>query len=141
MSDDHVNDSDQPEEITSSATEGSSPPEQSGADPVPFGRTPGWGRRELFKALASVPIFGALAYGVYRRKSAADEKRRKIFEELGVSGDAPAVIPEAISSPPSERLRLGVVGYGGRGTAQSARSGARHLHGTARPEPRAHGDV
>ena len=83
----------------------------------PFGRTPGWGRRELFKALASVPIFGALAYGVYRRKSAADEKRRKIFEELGVSGDAPAMIPEAISSPPSERLRLGVVGYGGRGQA------------------------
>ncbi len=115
--DDHVHDPAQSEDTTSSATEGSSPPEQAGADPVPFGRTPGWGRRELFKALASVPIFGALAYGVYRRKSAADEKRRKIFEELGVTGDAPAVIPEAISSPPSERLRLGVVGYGGRGQA------------------------
>ncbi len=145
MSDDHVHDSDQPEEPMSSATEGSSPPEQSGAEPVPFGRTPGWGRRELFKALASVPIFGALAYGVYRRKSAADEKRRKIFEELGVSGDAPAVIPEAISSPPSERLRLGVVGYGGRGQADIRGAGFAPTEWTdrqaaaARRNPRAQG--
>ncbi len=145
MSDDHVHDSDQPEEATSSATEGSSPAEPGGADPIPFGRTPGWGRRELFKALASVPIFGALAYGVYRRRSAADEKRRKIFEELGVTGDAPAVIPEAISSPPSERLRLGVVGYGGRGQADIRGAGFAPTEWTdrqalaARRNPRAQG--
>ena len=66
-----------------------------------LGRTPGWGRRELFRALASVPVFGALAYGVWSKRSTAEERRRKIFEELGVTGDAPAVIPQAISNPPS----------------------------------------
>jgi len=102
MSDDHINEPD--------ATEGP-------ADDDMLGRSPGWGRRELFKALASVPVLGALAYGVYRRTSTADAKRRKILDELGVTGDAPAVIPEAISNPPSDRLRLGVIGYGGRGQA------------------------
>ena len=82
-----------------------------------LGRTPGWGRRELFRSLASVPVFGALAYGVWSKRSTAEERRRKIFEELGVTGDAPAVIPQAISNPPSGKLRLGVVGYGGRGQA------------------------
>ena len=42
------------------------------------GREHGWGRRELFKAMASVPVLGTLAYGVYRKTSSADEKRRKI---------------------------------------------------------------
>ena len=100
-----------PEEGTREAT-GARPD-----DDVPHGRSPEWGRRELFKAMASVPVLGTLAYGVYRKSSTASEKRRKIFEELGVTGDAPAVIPNAVSSPPGERLRLGVIGYGGRGQA------------------------
>jgi len=112
MSEDHTHEMKSPEEFPEENTsiESSSSDDQ-------LGRRPGWGRRELFRALASVPVFGALAYGVWRKTSSGDEKRRKIFEELGVTGDAPAVIPEAISNPPSEKLRLGVVGYGGRGQA------------------------
>ena len=112
MSEDQTDEMKSPEEFPEENTsiESSSSDDQ-------LGRRPGWGRRELFRALASVPVFGALAYGVWRKTSSGDEKRRKIFEELGVTGDAPAVIPEAISNPPSEKLRLGVVGYGGRGQA------------------------
>ena len=108
MSEDQTDEMKSPEEFPEENTsiESSSSDDQ-------LGRRPGWGRRELFRALASVPVFGALAYGVWRKTSTGDEKRRKIFEELGVTGDAPAVIPEAISNPPSEKLRLGVVGYGG----------------------------
>ncbi len=138
MNDDHIHDPDHGEEPTEGA-ESNEAAHASSTDDVAtapaddveiapdddvaatsgdqLGRSPGWGRRELFRALASVPVFGALAFGVWRKTSAAEEKRRKIFEELGVTGDAPAVIPQAISNPPSERLRLGVVGYGGRGQA------------------------
>ena len=44
------------------------------------GTSPGWGRRELFKAMASVPVLGTLGYGVWRKNHAAAEKRRRIFE-------------------------------------------------------------
>ena len=93
------------------------------ADDGRHGTRPGWGRRELFKAMASVPVLGTLGYGVWRKNQATAEKRRLIFEELGVTGDAPAVIPNAVSSPPSDRLRLGIVGYGGRGQADMRGAG------------------
>ena len=121
MSDDHIHDPEQPESTTGEPDTGTPPTAEPVHDDVAAddmsGRSPGWGRRELFKAMASVPVLGALAYSVYRKTSVADEKRRKIFEELGVTGDAPAVIPEAVSNPPGNRLRLGIVGYGGRGQA------------------------
>ena len=120
MSDEHRHDEEIVEEATAESPSSDADGENPGDDLI--GRSEGWGRRELFRALASVPVLGALAYGVFRKKSTADEKRRKIFEELGVTGDAPAVIPEAVSSPPSERLRFGIVGYGGR--AQAVTRGA-----------------
>ena len=122
MSDDHIHDPDNRQETTAGA-ESKEAAHEPPADDVAtapddqLGRSPGWGRRDLFRALASVPVFGALAYSVWRKTSSTEERRRKIFEELGVTGDAPAVIPQAISNPPSGKLRLGVVGYGGRGQA------------------------
>jgi len=121
MSDGYIDDPEQPEDTTQAPEAAKPAADDAGHDDVAtdgqLGRSNGWGRRELFKAMASVPVLGALAYGVYRKTSSADEKRRRIFEELGVTGDAPAVIPDAISNPPSNKLRLGVVGYGGRGQA------------------------
>jgi len=118
MNDDHVHDPEDTEETGDAAQPATPEPSRDDiATDDQLGRSNGWGRRELFKAMASVPVLGALAYGVYRKSSSAGEKRRKIFEELGVTGDAPAVIPDAISNPPGNKLRLGVVGYGGRGQA------------------------
>jgi len=126
MSDEHDNKPGPEAAGDDSAAHGTPAPDNDKTAPIgadELGRSPAWGRRELFKAMASVPVLGALGYGVYRKTSAANEKRRLIFEELGVTGDAPAVIPDAISNPPGERLRLGIVGYGGRGQADMRGAG------------------
>ncbi len=131
MSDNHTRDPDQPQDTgdarngettsnerhSASASESPAAAAGSSSDDARYGRSTGWGRRELFKAMASVPVLGTLAYGVYRKTSSADAKRNRIFEELGVTGDAPAVIPQAVSNPPSDKLRLGIVGNGDRGRA------------------------
>jgi predicted dehydrogenase len=72
-------------------------------------------RRGVLKALVSVPVLGVFAYNYLRKKAADDARRKAILEELKVSESGPAVIPEAISRPPSRRLRLGIIGYGGEG--------------------------
>lgn len=136
MSDDHIHDPERPEDADErkaaaadagsadrAPTDGAQSAGAPAADDGRHGTRPGWGRRELFKAMASVPVLGTLGYGVWRKNQATAEKRRLIFEELGVTGDAPAVVPDAVSSPPSDRLRLGIVGYGGRGQADMRGAG------------------
>ena len=72
-------------------------------------------RRGVLKALVSVPVLGVFAYN-YLKKRAKDEVRRKaILEELKVSESGPAYIPQAISRPPSRRVNVAIVGYGGEG--------------------------
>ena len=72
-------------------------------------------RRGVLKALVSVPVLGVFAYN-YLKKRAKDEARRQaILEELKVSESGPAIIPEAISRPPSRRVNVAIVGYGGEG--------------------------
>lgn len=83
-------------------------------------------RRDLFKGLASVPLLGAFGAAVWARKGRNDEKRREILEELGVSGEAPAIIDRARSRPPSERINLGIVGVGGEGEALLRGAGFAH---------------
>jgi hypothetical protein len=56
MSEDHNHEMEPPEEFSEESTS----MEPSSSDDQ-LGRRPGWGRRELFRALASVPVFGALA--------------------------------------------------------------------------------
>ncbi|UCC25877.1 MAG: Gfo/Idh/MocA family oxidoreductase [Gemmatimonadales bacterium] len=75
----------------------------------------GIGRRDVLKALASVPVLGVFFAGWYEKKLADDAKREAIMAELGLEGRAPAVIPDAISRPPGDRVRVGIVGFGGEG--------------------------
>ena len=77
--------------------------------------TSGIGRRDLLKALASVPVLGVFFAGWYQKKLADDAKREAIMAELGIDGGAPAVIPNAVSRPPGDRVRVGIVGFGGEG--------------------------
>ena len=72
-------------------------------------------RRGLIKALGSVPVFGVFFYNFFKKKAAADFKKEEVLAELGVSESGPAVIPDAISRPPGDRLRVGIIGYGGEG--------------------------
>ena len=90
---------------------GPAPP--ASADPAPHGKGE-IGRRDILKALAGIPVVGVLFYGAFRKKWGDDLRRSRIVDELGLDG-APAVIPEAASRPPADRIRLGIIGYGGRG--------------------------
>ena len=72
-------------------------------------------RRGVLKALVSVPVLGVFAYNYLRKKAADEARKQAILAELKVSESGPAVIPEAISRPPSRRIRVGIIGYGGEG--------------------------
>lgn len=83
-------------------------------------------RRNLFKGLAAVPLLGAVGYGTWARKAASDAERQSILDELGMTGEAPAIIDNAISRPPSERVNLGIIGNGGEGEALLRGAGFLH---------------
>jgi predicted dehydrogenase len=86
----------------------------------------GIGRRGFLELLVSIPVFGAFFYSFFKKKAADDLKKREILSELGVSETGPAVIPDAISRPPGERVRLGIIGYGGEGEALVRHAGFAH---------------
>ncbi|NIM89764.1 MAG: Gfo/Idh/MocA family oxidoreductase [Candidatus Aminicenantes bacterium] len=72
-------------------------------------------RRDVLKGLVTIPVLGPLFYFFFRKKWLDDLKKKEILDELGLGGKAPVVIPEAVSKKPSQLLRLGVIGFGGRG--------------------------
>jgi len=86
----------------------------------------GISRRGLLKALVSVPVLGAFAYNVLKKKARDDAKKADILAELGVSEGGPAVIPNAVSRPPSRRIRLGIIGNGGEGESLVRHAGFAH---------------
>jgi predicted dehydrogenase len=108
-------------------------PEDAGAadtGPTPgesaAGESAGIGRRDVIKALASIPIFGVFFYSFFKKKAGEDFKKQEILSELGLGEGAPAVIPEAISQPPGDRVRIGIIGFGGEGEALVRNTGFAH---------------
>ena len=83
-------------------------------------------RRGLLKALVSIPFFGAFFLAFFKKKAVDDMKKQAILAELGVSESAPAVIPEMVSRPPSERIRLGLIGNGWEGRSLIRYAGFAH---------------
>ncbi len=71
-------------------------------------------RRDLLKALAGVPIVGALFWRAFRKKGLDDFRRNEILSELGDIGGAQAVIPE-MRHAAGGKIRLGIIGCGGEG--------------------------
>ena len=86
----------------------------------------GVSRRGALKALVSVPFFGAFAFSFGKKKAADDFRKKTILSELGVTEGGPAYIPNAISKPPSQRVRLGIIGYGGEGESLVRHAGFAH---------------
>jgi len=69
-------------------------------------------RRDLLKSLIGLPVVGALLWRALKKKGLDDEKRQEILAELGDLGQGPAVITEVGHG---EKIRLGVIGFGGEG--------------------------
>jgi predicted dehydrogenase len=89
----------------------------------------GWGsitRRGWLKSLASLPVVGVFFYNVLKKKTNDDRVQRAILDELGVAERGPAIIPEAISRPPSDRVRVGIIGFGYEGEALVRNAGYAH---------------
>jgi predicted dehydrogenase len=103
-------------------------------------------RRNLLKALVSVPVFGVFLVNFFDKKLADDLKRQMLMEELGVSEagtvEAPNIIQSAISKPPGKKIRLGIIGFGGEGESLVKHAGFAHpdvvedLRKRARDNPR-----
>lgn len=75
------------------------------------GNEPDKGRRDALKTLATVPVLGALAYGVYQKRKEA-LKDRNIADVFHLSkNDAQYLEPAA----DGKQIRLGVIGFGIRG--------------------------
>ena len=84
------------------------------------------GRRGLLKTLVSIPVLGIFILNFLKKKAADDLRKREILAELGVTEGGPAVIPDAISRPPGDRVRLGIIGFGGEGEAIVREAGFAH---------------
>ncbi|NDP21267.1 MAG: Gfo/Idh/MocA family oxidoreductase [Paludibacter sp.] len=69
------------------------------------------GRRNALKTLATLPVLGAMAYGVYKKKS-IDNKNQHASDIFNTDA-APASIKLQSSG---KKIRLGIIGCGGRGT-------------------------
>jgi predicted dehydrogenase len=69
------------------------------------------GRRAMIKTLATVPVLGAMAYGVYQ-KSKYDHIRRNVSDVFKLDNIAPTVMQP---QPNGQQIRLGMIGFGIRG--------------------------
>jgi predicted dehydrogenase len=70
------------------------------------------GRRDLLKGLATLPIIGALAYGVYKKKSYDKLVNTNLKQAVDLSAEAPVTFQTQQKNP---TIRVGIIGYGIRG--------------------------
>ncbi|MCF8244714.1 MAG: Gfo/Idh/MocA family oxidoreductase [Saprospiraceae bacterium] len=68
-------------------------------------------RREAIKGLAAIPVLGAFLLGADAKSDHDDEIKQEILDELNIE---PAT-PNPIGSMNGDVLRVGIIGYGGRG--------------------------
>ncbi len=83
-------------------------------------------RRDILKGLATLPIFGGFIYSFLVKRSKDTNKKQAILEELGIA-EKPAA-PAVITTPSKvgERIRLGIIGNGGRGESIIRSAGIAH---------------
>ncbi len=74
-------------------------------------------RRDFLKSLATVPVLGAFAYSVVKKVGADRSRKEELLSRLGLTKEAPAVLPKTTFRKKGELIRLGIIGYGGRGHA------------------------
>lgn len=70
-------------------------------------------RRDVLKGMATVPVFGAFAFGIWRKKKLDHYRSHKLSKELNMSTTP---VAEAKKVWDGEAFRLGIIGYGIRGT-------------------------
>ncbi len=74
------------------------------------GNNSGFGRRELLKGLAGLPLLGLFGAGAWAKSAADADKQEQILRELNIEAQVPP-LPDMSGDP----LRIGIVGFGIRG--------------------------
>lgn len=69
------------------------------------------GRRKAIKALATIPVLGAMAYGVYSKQK-YDRTMRDVGDVFKLSKENPTIMD---LQPNGKQIRLGIIGCGIRG--------------------------
>lgn len=69
-------------------------------------------RRHILKSLATIPVVGAFAYGVYKKKKYDRTLSSNILQQIGITQKElhPPLVPSG-----KKQIRLGIIGYGIRG--------------------------
>jgi predicted dehydrogenase len=84
-------------------------------------------RRDLLKGLAALPVVGVFIYSFFEKRSLDKNKKSNILAELGITEKPQA--PAVITTPPAKagkQIRLGIIGYGGRGESLIRSAGIAH---------------
>ncbi|MFA6359933.1 MAG: Gfo/Idh/MocA family oxidoreductase [Dysgonamonadaceae bacterium] len=68
-------------------------------------------RRDALKTLATLPVLGAMGYGVYKKKK--NEENHRIASQLFHFDEKQTILPV---QPEGEQIRLGIIGFGIRGS-------------------------
>lgn len=79
-------------------------------------------RRDVVRGLATVPVLGAVAYGLYKKKNLDRYLKHSISEELGMSAGEPAHPPKS----EGREIRIGLIGFGIRGKQLAKALGFAH---------------
>ena len=83
-------------------------------------------RRDIVAALASIPVLGAFFASFLAKKARDDDRRQTILSGLGVSEEAPAVPPRSVPKDRADKIRLGIIGFGGQGESLVRAAGFAH---------------
>lgn len=79
-------------------------------------------RRDILKGLATVPVLGAVAYGLYKKKSYDHYLKSSIARELDMSQNE----PEPPVKSEGKEIRIGLIGFGIRGKQLAKALGYSH---------------
>ncbi len=71
-----------------------------------------FGRRDILKSLATVPVLGVFAYSYYRKRKYEQLLKKAIRQEVNLDAENP-VASRVVSK--AKQIRLGIIGTGGRG--------------------------
>ena len=87
-----------------------SPNNNKPTDNIPENK-PSEGRRNALKTLATIPVLGAMAYGVYKKKT-TENKNHLAGSIFNTQAEPPVMDVQ----PGGRKIRIGIIGYGGRGS-------------------------
>jgi predicted dehydrogenase len=73
---------------------------------------PDKGRRNLLKGLVTLPVLGAVAYGLYKKRSYDKLINSNLRQAVDLSAESPILFQTKLKDPV---IRIGIIGYGIRG--------------------------